>query len=52
MSSSGEMKMSLKLMTCEKVRHCRGLCPFPALSITHVLMLQVLEELQFTVCAL
>jgi hypothetical protein len=47
MSSSGEMKMSLKLMTC-----ARQICFPVARRHAHVFVLEVLEELQLAVCAL
>ena len=48
-SSSGEMKMSLKLMTCgcSADRRIASL-----LSIAHILMFEVLQQLQLSVCSL
>jgi hypothetical protein len=49
MSSSGEMKMSLKLMTCG----CSGDRRITSLSsIAYVLMFEVLQKLQLSVCSL
>ena len=48
MSSSGEMKMSLKLMTCSNQRVPLHLCD----PTTYVLMSQVFEELQLSIRAL
>jgi hypothetical protein len=48
MSSSGEMKMSLKLIIYQTVRTepCARNC------VAHVFMSQMFEELQFSVCSL
>lgn len=48
MSSSGEIKMSLRLMTLEK----SILNPQGGRSHTHILMSEVLEEFKFAVCTL
>jgi hypothetical protein len=48
MSSSGEMKMSLKLITCG----LSGSLNQAPIAYSYILMSQMLEELQFSVCAL
>ena len=48
MSSKGEMKMSLRLMTCELL----GDSPDAIVRTPHILMSQVLEQLQLSVCPL
>ena len=49
MSSSGEMKMSLRLMTCHPLGPHSQISPSRA---AHILVSEVLEKLQFAVCAL
>lgn len=48
MSSSGEMKMSLRLMTWHIVRDVSHV----SFRTAHILVPQMLEELQFSVCSL
>ena len=45
MSSSGEMKMSLKLMTCSNQHTLLDL----SVPMTYIFMLQMLEQLQLSV---
>jgi hypothetical protein len=49
MSSRGEMKMSLKLMICPASEFAFVLC---CLWVAHILVPEMLEELQFAVGAL
>lgn len=51
MSSRGEMKMSLKLMTCCLLSETAQICPKRGAG-SYVLMAQMLEKLQLAVCAL
>ena len=49
MSSNGEMKMSLKLMICPTSEFAFAVC---CVGSANVLVSEMLEELQFAVCAL
>ena len=51
MSSRGEMKMSLKLMTCYLFSETAQICPKRG-AASYILMAQMLEKLQLAVCAL
>ena len=49
MSSSGEMKMSLKLMTCGCSADFRIVL---SLALSYIFMLEMLQKLQLSVCSL